>query len=53
MDSRRLEPIMQCYNPIQHELLPELRSALGPLTAKLKLISHLQGVSIEELVHSP
>lgn len=53
MDATRPQLIMQRWNVIQHELLPELRSELGTLTPKLeKLIYTLEWVRIEEFVQS-
>lgn len=39
MDATRQELIMQRWKVIQHELLPELRDEVGPLTAKLEKVS--------------
>jgi hypothetical protein len=44
---------MQRWNVIQHELLPELRNDVGPLTPKLeKVIYVLEWVRIEEFTES-
>jgi transposase len=53
MDSTRRDLIMQRWNVIQHELLPELRNDVGTLTPKLeKVIYTLEWVRIEEFVPS-
>lgn len=53
MDTNRRDLIMQRWNVIQHELLPELRNDVGTLTPKLeKVIYQLEWVRIEEFVHS-
>lgn len=53
MDATRRELIMQRWNVIQHELLPELRSDIGTLTPKLeKVINVLEWVRIEEFTES-
>jgi hypothetical protein len=45
--------IMQRWNNIQHELLPELRKEVGALTPKLsKLVHILEWVRIEEFLSS-
>ena len=52
-NASRRQLIMQRWNVIQHELLPELRSQLGTLTPKLEKVIHtLEWVRIEELVES-
>jgi len=44
---------MQRWNIIQHELMPELRNEVGPLTPKLIQVVHtLEWVRIEELISS-
>lgn len=49
MDTISRELIMQRWNVIQHELIPELRNAVGPLTPKLEKVIHiLEWVRIEE-----
>jgi hypothetical protein len=49
MDATRRELIMQRWNVIQHELLPELRNEIGTLTPKLEKVIHtLEWVRIEE-----
>ena len=49
MDTTQRERIMQRWHVIQHELLPELRDQVGPLTAKLEKVIHtLEWVRIEE-----
>ncbi|MDP2787607.1 MAG: transposase [Pseudomonadota bacterium] len=49
MDANRRELIMQRWNVIQHELLPELRNDVGPLTPPLEKVIHLlEWVRIEE-----
>ena len=53
MDANRRELIMQRWNVIQHELLPELRNDVGPLTPKLEKVIHiLEWVRIEEFTKS-
>ncbi len=53
MDATRRELIMQRWNVIQHELLPELRNDIGTLTPKLeKVIYVLEWVRIEEFTES-
>jgi hypothetical protein len=51
MNATRRDLIMQRWNVIQHELLPELRNDIGPLTPKLEKVIHiLEWVRIEEFV---
>ena len=51
MDATCRELIMQRWNVIQHELLPELRRDVGPVTAKLEWLIHiLEWVRIEAFV---
>ena len=53
MDATRRELIMQRWNVIQHDLLPELRNEIGTLTPKLERVIHiLDWVRIEEFVAS-
>ena len=53
MDATRRELIMQRWNVIQHELLPELRNDVGTLTPKLEKVIHiLEWVRIEEFTES-
>lgn len=53
MDATRRELIMQRWNVIQHELLPELKNDVGTLTPKLeKLIHVLDWVRIEQFTQS-
>lgn len=53
MDATKRQLIMQRWNVIQHELLPELRNDVGPLTPKLeKVIYVLEWVRIEEFTES-
>ncbi len=53
MDTTRRDLIMQRWNVIQHELLPELRNDVGTLTPKLEKVVHtLEWVRIEEFVSS-
>ena len=53
MNATRSELIMQRWNVIQHELLPELREQVGTLTAKLEKVIHtLEWVRIEEFTVS-
>jgi len=39
MNAKRHKLIMQRWNVIQHELLPELRNDVGPLTPNLEKFS--------------
>ncbi|MFM9438502.1 hypothetical protein ACFDR9_005609 [Janthinobacterium sp. CG_23.3] len=49
MDATRRDLILQRWNVIQHELMPELRHDCGALTPKLeKLVHILDWVRIEE-----
>ncbi len=49
MDTTQREQIMQRWNVIQHELLPELEEQVGSLTPKLEKVIHtLEWVRIEE-----
>ena len=49
MDATRRELIMQRWNVVQQELLPELRDQIGALTPKLEQVIHiLEWVRIEE-----
>jgi len=53
MNATKRQMIMQRWNVIQHELLPELRNDVGPLTPKLeKVIYVLEWVRIEEFTES-
>ncbi len=53
MDATRRDLIMQRWNVIQRELLPELRNEVGTLTPKLEKVIHtLEWVRIEEFVSS-
>lgn len=53
MDATRANLIMQRWNVVQHELLPELREQVGSLTPKLEKVIHtLEWVRIEEFVAS-
>ena len=53
MDAIRRELIMQRWNVIQHDLLPELMGEIGGLTPKLEKVIHtLEWVRIEEFVGS-
>lgn len=53
MNTSRRDLIMQRWNVIQHELLPELRNDVGTLTPNLEKIIHtLEWVRIEEFVQS-
>ena len=53
MNATRRDLIMQRWNVVQHELLPELRNEVGPLTPKLEKVIHtLEWVRIEEFVSS-
>ena len=53
MDANRRELIMQRWNIIQHELLPELINDVGPLTPKLEKVIHtLEWTRIEEFIES-
>lgn len=49
MNATRRDLLMQRWNLVQHELLPELRAEVGPLTPKLERVIHvLEWVRIEE-----
>lgn len=53
MNTTRPEQMMQRWNIIQHELLPELKNEVGELTPKLKQVIYtLEWVRIEEFVAS-
>ena len=53
MNTTQRDGIMQRWNIIQHELMPELRHEVGALTPKLaKLVHILEWVRIEEFVSS-
>jgi hypothetical protein len=53
MNATRPDLIMQRWNVVQHELLPELRNEVGTLTPKLEKVIHtLEWVRIEEFVAS-
>ena len=53
MNATQRDLIMQRWNVIQHELLPELRNDVGTLTPKLERVIHtLEWVRIEEFVTS-
>lgn len=53
MHATERDLIMQRWNVIQHELIPELRNGLGTLTPKLERVIHtLEWVRIEEFVTS-
>lgn len=53
MDANRRELILQRWNVIQHDLLPELRNDVGPLSPKLEKVIHtLEWVRIEEFTGS-
>lgn len=53
MNITHRDGIMQRWNIIQHELMPELRHEVGALTAKLVQVVHtLEWVRIEEFVNS-
>ena len=53
MNATQRDLIMQRWNVIQHELIPELGSELGVLTPKLeKVIYTLEWVRIEQFVDS-
>lgn len=53
MHTTRRELLMQRWNVIQHELLPELRNDVGTLTPKLeKVIYVLEWVRIEEFTQA-
>jgi hypothetical protein len=53
MDATRRELILQRWNVVQHELLPELANALGGLTPKLAQVIHiLDWVRIEDFTPS-
>lgn len=49
MDATRRELIMQRWNVIQHELLPELKNEADALDAELEKVIHtLEWVRVEE-----
>ena len=51
MDTTQRGLIMQRWSVIQQELMPELRSGVGPLTPRLEKVIHtLEWVRIEEKV---
>lgn len=51
MDATQSELILQRWNVVQHELLPELKNELGVLTPKLERVIHtLEWVRIDEFV---
>ena len=53
MDANRRTIIMQRWNVIQHELIPELKHEIGVLTPKLERVIHiLEWVRIEEFVET-
>ena len=53
MNTTQRTGIMQRWNIIQHELMPELRNEVGALTPKLMQVVHtLEWVRIEEFVSS-
>lgn len=53
MNTNRRELILQRWNIVQHELLPELRHEVGELTPKLEKLTHiLEWVRIEEFIAS-
>ena len=53
MNTTQRDGIMQRWNIIQYELMPELRNEVGALTPKLvKLVHTLEWVRIEEFVSS-
>lgn len=53
MNATRRELILQRWHVLQHEVLPELKHDVGPLTPKLERFIHiLEWVRIEEFVAS-
>ena len=53
MDDTQRQLILQRWNVVQHELLPEFKNDVGPLTPKLeKVIYILEWVRIEEFTES-
>lgn len=53
MDATKRALIMQRWNVVQHELLPELRDSVGDLTPKLEKVIHtLEWVRVEEFIDS-
>ena len=53
MNITQRDLIMQRWGVVQRELMPELRSEIGPLTSKLEKVIHtLEWVRIEEFVES-
>jgi hypothetical protein len=53
MNATRREQIMQRWNVIQHELIPEIKNDIGTLTQKLEKVIHiLEWVRIEEFTQA-
>jgi hypothetical protein len=53
MNTTQRSGIMQRWQVVQHELMPELRSEVGSLTPKLeKMVHTLEWVRIEEFIGS-
>ncbi len=53
MNATRRELIMQRWNVIQHELIPEIKNDIGTLTPKLEKVIHiLEWVRIEEFTQA-
>ncbi|NHZ67237.1 IS5/IS1182 family transposase, partial [Massilia sp. CCM 8694] len=51
MDATRRDLIMQRWNAIQHDVLPELRAEVGVVTPKLARVAHvLEWARVEEFV---
>ena len=42
MNTTQPQLIMQRWHVVQHELLPELKAQVGPLTPKLEKVIHTQ-----------
>jgi hypothetical protein len=54
MNTTQRTGIMQRWQVVEHEMMPELRSELGLLTPKLeKMVHTLEWVRIEEFTDEP
>ena len=54
MNITQRDLIMQRWGVVQRELMPELRSEIGPLTSKLEKVIHtLEWVRIEDFDEWP
>ena len=53
MNATQRETILQSWNVVQHELMPQLRAELEGLTPRLESVIHtLEWVRVEEFTHS-